>query len=61
MRRKILLVCRRILIFISGVMGKIILDVDWCSVTCMVVLYRTTIKHRDEMEVKILVIYSMGY
>lgn len=62
LRRKILLVCRRILFFISEVLGKIILDVDWCSVTYMVVvLERTTIKHRGEMEVKILVIHPMGY
>ena len=61
LRRKILLVCRRILFFISEVWGKIISDVDWCSVTYMVVLCRTTIKHRDEMEVKSLVIHPMGY
>ena len=35
----------------SGVLGKIMLDVDWCSVTNFVVLCRSTTNHRNEMEV----------
>jgi len=50
LRRKIPLVCRRFLFFMSGVLGNIMLDADCCSVAYLVVLFRAIIKHRNEME-----------